>query len=56
MAAVGNAVQQMGAEQIAEYETKGSITLAGEVLSAGDIKVPSMLFASPLSPKAGNIA
>ena len=39
MAAVGNAVKQMNAEQIAEFESKGSISLAGEVLNAGEIKV-----------------
>ncbi|CAL5221457.1 g3649 [Coccomyxa viridis] len=39
MAAVGNAVRQMDAQQIAEFESKGSITLAGESLSAGEIKV-----------------
>ena len=39
MAAVGSAVKQMSAQQIAEYEASGSITLAGEVLTAGEIKV-----------------
>ena len=39
MAAVGNAVKQMSAQQIAEYESSGSITLAGEVLTAGEIRV-----------------
>ncbi len=43
MAAVGNAVKQMNAQQIAEFESKGSITLAGESLSAGEIKVQSTL-------------
>ena len=39
MAAVGNAVKQMSAQQIAEYESSGSITLAGAVLTAGEIRV-----------------
>jgi len=39
MGAVGNAVKQMSAQQIAEFESKGSIGLAGEILGAGDIKV-----------------
>ena len=39
MAAVGNAVKQMDAQQIADFESKGSIALAGETLSAGEIKV-----------------
>ena len=39
MGAVGNAVKQMSAQQIAEFESKGSISLAGETLGAGDIKV-----------------
>ena len=39
MGAVGNAVKQMSAQQIAEFESKGSISLAGEPLGAGDIKV-----------------
>lgn len=51
MAAVGNAVQQMSAEQIAEYESKGSIALAGEVLNAGDIKVPSIPSPKVLLPE-----
>ena len=38
MGAVGNAVKQMSAQQIAEFESKGSISLAGETLGAGDIK------------------
>ena len=42
MAAVGNAVKQMDAQQIAEFESKGSVTLAGETLSAGEIKVRAM--------------
>ena len=43
MAAVGNAVKQMNAQQIADFESKGSINLAGETLSAGEIKVPLTL-------------
>ena len=39
MAAGGSAVKQMSAQQIAEYESCGSITLAGEVLTAGEIRV-----------------
>ena len=39
MAAVGNAVKQMDAQQIAQFESEGSITLAGESISAGEIKV-----------------
>ena len=39
MAAVGSAVKQMSAQQIAEYESSGSITLAGAVLTAGEIRV-----------------
>ena len=51
MAAVGNAVKQMDAQQIAEFESKGSVTLAGETLSAGEIKVSPAL----ASPSAGGI-
>ena len=43
MAAVGNAVKQMSAQQIAEYESSGSITLAGEVLTSGEIRVLNLL-------------
>ena len=39
MVAVGSAVKQMSAQQIAEYESSGSITLAGEVLTTGEIRV-----------------
>ena len=56
MGAVGNAVQQMSAEQVAEYESKGSIALAGEVLNAGDIKVPSIPSPASLLPEADDSA
>ena len=56
MAAVGNAVQHMSAEQVAEYESKGSIALAGEVLNAGDIKVPSIPSPASLLPEADDSA
>ena len=47
MAAVGSAVKQMSAQQIAEYESSGSITLAGEVLTAGEIRVPHLWLVWP---------
>lgn len=56
MGAVGNAVQQMSAEQVGEYESKGSIALAGEVLNAGDIKVPSIPSPASLLPEADDSA
>lgn len=39
MGAVGKAIQSMTAADVAEYESAGSVTLAGQQLQSGDLKV-----------------
>ena len=45
MAKVGKAVKGMSTDQILQFEAQGNITLEGETLGSGDIKVRTLVIA-----------